>query len=84
MFKRTLPLLTLLFVACGSSGDPFQNFCVDVNCGARGYCAVGAEGPFCICDQGLQSKMDFAKNPRLTTPVRDHLWGVWQLCCSPR
>lgn len=53
MFKKALPLVALLFIACGDSGDEFENYCVGVDCGSHGRCAVGAEGPICICDFGF-------------------------------
>ena len=51
MFKRALPLVAVLFIACGD-GDQSGNQCIDVNCGANGHCIVGPEGPVCVCGHG--------------------------------
>ena len=51
MFKRAIPLVALLFVACGDGGDQLDDLCSGINCG-NGYCAVSSQGPICICDEG--------------------------------
>ena len=72
MLKRTLPLLALLFVACGGGGDQFENYCVGVNCGTHGTCAVGGEGPICVCDVGFTVRDGICKE----SPVNDPCKGI--------
>jgi hypothetical protein len=64
MLKRVLPLVAVLFVACGDSGEQFENFCVGVDCGSNGRCAVGAEGLSAFVIAGLPCKMALARKPR--------------------
>ncbi|HQL57216.1 MAG TPA: hypothetical protein PLN07_06380, partial [Myxococcota bacterium] len=72
MFKRALPLVTVLFVACGGGTGQFENYCVGFDCGAHGHCAVGAEGPLCICDQGYTLQDGLCKE----SPTDDPCEGI--------
>ncbi len=56
MVKKVSPLVALLFVACEGNIYQFENPCIDVDCGSKGRCAVGAEGAICICDHGFVLK----------------------------
>ena len=81
MLKRVLPLVTLLFIACVSNNDrsfdfgfgdeQFENYCVGVDCGSRGRCAVGAEGPICICDPGYTVQDEVCKKSPVDDPCAE-------------
>jgi len=71
MLKRVLPLVAVLFVACGDSGEQFENFCVGVDCGSNGRCAVGAEGAICICDSGFTLQDGACKEAQADDPCKD-------------
>ena len=71
MLKRILPLIAVLFVACGDSGVQFENYCVGVDCGSHGRCAIGAEGPICICDTGFTLQEGACKESVAIDPCKD-------------
>ena len=71
MLKRVLPLVAVLFVACGDGGEQFENFCVGVDCGSHGRCAVGAEGAICICDSGFTLQDGACKEALADDPCKD-------------
>ena len=71
MLKRVLPLVAVLFVACGDSGEQFENYCVGVDCGSHGRCAVGAQGPICVCDTGFTLQDGVCKEALADDPCKD-------------
>ncbi len=70
MLKRVLPLIALLFVACGN-GDKPDDYCVGVDCGGNGHCVVGADGPICVCDDGFTLQDDVCKESPMDDPCKD-------------
>ena len=73
VIKRFIPLLAVLLVACGNNGNPLDNFdangnqqtdsCIGVDCGAHAFCAVGPQGPICVCERGLALKSGACEEP---------------------
>ncbi len=88
MLKRTLPLVAVLFFACGDKADEIvigcdtnpceqhcdveqvENYCADYDCGAHGQCAVGANGPICVCDQGFTLQDGVCKESLVDAPCK--------------
>ena len=50
MFKRAIPLVALLFVACGDGGDQLDDLALALT--AAMVIAQSHPGPICICDEG--------------------------------
>lgn len=48
-------LLAFLLLSCGSAGGGTNGaeVCADVDCGSGGTCALGADGPACVCAAGF-------------------------------
>jgi len=80
MFRKVLPLIALLFIACGSGGDQFENYCVDVDCGGNGQCVVGADGPICICDDGFIVQDGVCKESQVADPCEGITCGGHGAC----
>ncbi len=88
MLKRTLPLVAVLFFACGDKADEIvigcdtnpceqhcdveqvENYCADYDCGAHGQCAVGTDGPICVCDQGFTLQDGVCKESLVYDPCK--------------
>ena len=50
--------------------EQVENYCADYDCGAHGQCAVGADGPICVCDQGFTLQDGVCKESLVGDPCK--------------